>query len=227
MKIGILQTGYAPDAIKNTQGDYDTLFHRLLDDPTFEFETYLVLEGKFPKSVDECDGWLVTGSKHGVYEDHAWIPPLEDLIREIATAQIPLVGICFGHQIIAQALGGHVEKFDGGWSVGLTQYDLGDRAINLNAWHQDQVITPPTGAKTLASSPFCKHAVLAYGDHIYTTQPHPEFDTDVIDGLIRTRGKGVVPDDLLEQATENLKRPDDNGYLKQTLISFFKNKGAA
>ena len=99
-------------------GDYDALFRDLLAGHGFDFVTFAVLDGEFPASVEDADAWLITGSRHGVYEDHDWIPPLEALIRKIDARRLPLVGVCFGHQIIAQALGGKVEKFKGGWSVG-------------------------------------------------------------------------------------------------------------
>ena len=109
MKIGILQTGHAPDELLHDRGDYDAHFARLLDGNGFTFRTYNVVDMDFPGSIHDCDGWLITGSKHGAYEDHPFIPPLEALIREVYNTDLPLVGICFGHQIIAQALGGTVE----------------------------------------------------------------------------------------------------------------------
>ncbi len=210
MKIGILLTGHAPDNMVQDTGDYDQIFARMLAGNGFEFDTYAVVDNQFPRSADTADGWLITGSKHGAYEDHLWIPPLEALIREIAAQKRPLVGICFGHQIIAQALGGKVEKFDGGWAIGRTEYSLGDRTLSLNAWHQDQVTELPEGARVLGRNEFCKYAVLGYGDHIWTLQPHPEFDADFIGGLIHTRGRGVVPDAQLDAAAANLDGPTNN-----------------
>ncbi|MBK0328569.1 type 1 glutamine amidotransferase [Rhodobacteraceae bacterium F11138] len=210
MKIGILLTGHAPDNMVQDTGDYDEIFAHMLAGHGFEFETYAVVDNQFPQGADAADGWLITGSKHGAYEDHAWISPLESLIRDIAAQKRPLVGICFGHQIIAQALGGKVEKFDGGWSVGRTAYSVGDQTLYLNAWHQDQVTELPPGARVLGGNAFCKYAVLGYGDHIWTVQPHPEFSADFVDGLIRTRGRGVVPDALLDAAAVNLDGPNNN-----------------
>ena len=175
MKIGILQTGHAPEELMARLGDYSDIFQRMLAGNGFDFETWNVVDMEFPSGPDVVEGWLITGSKHGAYEDHAWIPPLEELIRRIHAQKIPMVGICFGHQIIAQALGGTVVKFEGGWSVGRTEYTLNGEPVALNAWHQDQVIERPTEARTLGSSHFCEHAFLAYGDHIWTVQPHPEF----------------------------------------------------
>jgi GMP synthase-like glutamine amidotransferase len=84
----------------------------------------------FPKDIHDCDGWLITGSRFGAYEDHPFIPPLEDFIRAAYAAHVPVVGICFGHQIIAQAMGGKVEKYAGGWSVGPTEYNFGDQTYD-------------------------------------------------------------------------------------------------
>ena len=224
MKIGILQTGHAPDSIINETGDYDALFRRLLGGQDFTFETYNVVDMEFPDSVNDADGWLITGSRHGAYEDHPFIPPLEDFIRAAYAADIPQVGICFGHQIIAQALGGKVEKFKNGWSVGRTEYDFGGEKIALNAWHQDQVVEKPADAETVGSSPFCENAALVYGDRVFTVQPHPEFGPDFIHGLATTRGPGVVPDDQLKVALDNLNRPTDNGVLARRIGAFFKKK---
>lgn len=224
MKIGILQTGRAPDEILADKGDYDEMFHRLLAAQGFDFETYPVLDMVFPDTPQHCDGWLITGSKHGVYEDHAFIPPLEDFIRETFAAAIPMVGICFGHQIIAQALGGDVRKFDGGWAVGRQSYDMGGVTFHLNAWHQDQVLTPPEGAEVIASNDFCANAAMIYDNRAFTVQPHPEFDAEVIEGLTKYRGKGVVPDDQLAQAVEDLPKAIDDVKLAQMIGTFFRKR---
>lgn len=211
MKIGILQTGHSPEELLDEFGDYDRMFADMLDGHAFQFVTYDVEHGQLPASAAEADGWVITGSKHGAYEDHPWIRPLEELIQEISQMRIPLIGACFGHQIIAQALGGRVEKFAGGWSVGRIEYQFEGRTVALNAWHQDQVVERPQGARLLGSSDFCENAMLAYGDHILTVQAHPEYGPEFIRGLIRTRGPGVVPADLLTQADLSLDAgPFDN-----------------
>lgn len=223
MLIGILQTGHSPEGLIEDYGDYGDMFVKLLDGNGFSFRIWSVVDGDFPASAREADGWLITGSRHGAYEDLAFIPPLEGLIREIYTAGIPLVGVCFGHQIIAQALGGKVEKYSGGWSVGATEYLLADgRQIALNAWHQDQVTERPEGAEVLASSPFCENAILAYGDRAYTVQAHPEFTAGFVKGLIDTRGRGKVPDALLDQADNRLTQPLANSGIAASMAEFFK-----
>lgn len=233
MKIGILQAGHAPDELINDLGDYHTLFERLLDGHGFSFQTWSVVDMDFPKSPADADGWLITGSRHGAYEDLPFIAPLEQLIRQITATDLPLIGVCFGHQIIAQALGGKVEKYAGGWSVGRTEYtDQNGATFFLNAWHQDQVTKLPEGARSLASSDFCAHAIVAYGDTVWTVQPHPEFGSDMVDGISRTRGKGVVPADLLADAAAKLDYPTDSMAIASDMAQFFltaqaKNKAPA
>jgi GMP synthase (glutamine-hydrolysing) len=227
MKIGILRTGHAPDGLIDTMGNYDTMFERLLDGHDFTYQTFSVVDGEFPDGPQNADGWLITGSKHGAYEDHAWIPPLEALIREIHATGKPMIGVCFGHQIIAQAMGGTVEKYKGGWSVGPTEYTLDGAPVTLNAWHQDQVTQLPDNARVVGSSDFCAHAMLAYGDSIWTLQPHPEFSPAFMDGLIKTRGKGVVPDDRLDAATAKISTFLNTTDIASHMAQFFKSKARA
>lgn len=224
MKIGILQTGHAPDEIQAQLGDYDAMFGRFLADEGFTFETFNVVDLEFPPNVRSCDGWLITGSKHGAYEDHPFIPPLENFIRDAQAADIPMVGVCFGHQIIAQALGGKVMKFDGGWAVGRQTYQWGDDEVALNAWHQDQVVALPAGAKFVASNDFCENAAVVYGRQAFTVQPHPEFGDQMIAGLAELKGPGVVPDPLLDAVQTNMGKPNANHKLAALIALFFRER---
>ena len=222
MLIGILQTGLAPDTLAAEMGDYPDMFARLLDGNGFSFRSFRVVEGEFPASVTTCDGWLITGSRHGTYEDHPWIPPLEAFIRAAYAAHVPLVGICFGHQIIAQAMGGKVERYAGGWAIGATDYDFGGQKLTLNAWHRDQVTEVPDTAKVVASNDFCANAALLYDDRAFTVQAHPEFRPAFIDGLMRTRGKGLVPDAVMAAAAEKLAQPLQDRSMAAQIAAFFK-----
>lgn len=224
MKIGILTCGHAAPEVKDKFGDYPGMFHALLDGYGFTFEDYDVENMQFPTNIHDCDGWLLTGSRHGAYEDHAFIPPLETFIRQAYAAHVPMVGICFGHQIIAQALGGRVEKFNGGWAVGLTDYHFDDLGtVKLNAWHQDQVLRLPDGAKTVAANEFCENAALIYDTRAYTVQPHPEFGGPVIAEYVRLRkGSADYPDDAMDRAAQNATRDTDNKILAAKIAAFFK-----
>ena len=221
MHIGILQTGQSPEILRADAGDYPDMFTRLLRDQGLEFTTYLVEEMIFPESIHSCDGWLITGSRHGAYEDHPFIPPLEDFIRAAYAAKVPMVGICFGHQIIAQALGGKVEKYDRGWAVGPQDYDFEGEPITLNAWHQDQVTALPEDARVIGTNAHCENAALVYGDTAFTVQAHPEFQDGFVKGLMETRGRGVVPDALLDAATARLGSANSSQRIADRIAAFF------
>ncbi len=222
MKIGILQTGQAPQVLKDKMGDYPDMFIRLLAGRGLDFTSYHVEAMEFPASVHECDGWLITGSRHGAYEDHPFIKPLEAFIREAYDEKVPLVGICFGHQIIAQALGGKVEKFKGGWAVGPQDYDFGGETVNLNAWHQDQVVAKPAMAETVGSNAFCEYAALLYGDRAYSVQAHPEYGNDFIEGLMETRGKGLIADHVMDAARARFADQNSSAAIADRIADFFK-----
>jgi GMP synthase-like glutamine amidotransferase len=228
MKIGILQAGHTPPELQPTRGDFDAMFARLLDGHGFSFAAYDVENMVFPETPQTCDGWLITGSKHGAYEDHAFIPHLEKFIRDTYAADVPMVGICFGHQIIAQALGGKVAKFDGGWAIGRRTYDLeGGGSVALNAWHQDQVVTRPDGATCVGGNSFCENAILTYGRRAFTVQPHPEFSNDLVRDYVTTRrGTGTYPDDQMTQAEADAVSPVDNAKIAAAIAQFFVTRSA-
>lgn len=202
--------------------EYDTLYADMLAGHGFQFRNWRVVDMEFPKSVHDADGWLISGSRHGAYEDHPWIPRLEDFIREAFRESVPMVGICFGHQIIAQAMGGRVEKFAGGWSVGLTEYEIEGQTYTLNAWHQDQVIDLPDGAEVIGRTDFCNNAALLYPGKAFSVQPHPEFDSSVLQRLLIHRAPGVVEDDRIETAKAELARADTNAAMADRIAAFLK-----
>ena len=222
MKIGILQTGHVYEPIKPEHGDFSDMFARFLAGYDFDFATWNVVDGDFPASPSDADGWLVTGSRHSVYDEYEWIAQLLAFLRRCYRDRAPIVGVCFGHQALAAALGGTVEKFSGGWSVGRTEYDWNGRQVSLNAWHQDQVVVPPECADVTATSGFCKYAMLSYEDRAISIQPHPEFTGEFINDMIEKRGIGIVPDELLDRARQGLKDPTDSGAFADLIAQFFK-----
>jgi GMP synthase-like glutamine amidotransferase len=186
MKLGILKTDAVRPEWVPEFGEYPDMFIALLGRvaPELEFAVYDVEQGEYPADIDEVDAYLITGSKSSVYEDKPWIAALIDFVRELDRRRKKIVGICFGHQLVAQALGGRTEKSPKGWGVGLHSYrfastpgwhDGEDPDFAVLASHQDQVAENAEGAQVLASSEFCENAVVQIGDHILTFQGHPEF----------------------------------------------------
>jgi GMP synthase-like glutamine amidotransferase len=186
MKIGILVVGHIDAPHFETHVGYAHMFKSLFQNAgvVFEYDVFNVIDDQWPEYIDSCDGWLITGSASGVYDNKPWMQKLKKWIIHSHEQGIPMVGICFGHQIIAEAFAGKVEKYSGGWSVGPQAYTLknqeleGKTEILLNAVHQDQVIEMPKNATRVASSSFCENAILKYGDSILTIQAHPEFSNE-------------------------------------------------
>lgn len=223
MRIGILQTGHVPEALEKEHGEYPQMFVRLFEGYGFQFTTFAVVDGSFPESVHECEGWLITGSAHGAYEGHAFIPPLEAFIREAYASGVPLAGICFGHQIMAQALGGRVEKFSGGWGVGHTVYSTSEGSKAILAMHQDQVVEKPSEATVIASTDFCRNAGLAYKGKAISYQPHPEFTPEFMRALIRFKAGKGLPVEQAENALAALEDENDANEIAENIAGFFKS----
>lgn len=224
MRIGILQTGNAPQPLLEQQGDYDDRMRWLLGERDFTYATYDIQSGRFPSSPEEAEGWIVTGSKHGVYEEHDWLEPLEALIRNICQAERPLVGICFGHQIVAKAMGGTVEKSTEGWIVGLKTYQMRDGcSFKAYAWHQDQVIKPPPGSEIIAQSEGCRFAGLLYPGKALTLQSHPEFTGRYFVGLLEDKSE-YLPDAIRDLAQSDSSETLDGDFYPIALVRDFMRR---
>ena len=128
MHIGILETGRPPEELAGRHASYPGMFEAMLKAvaPEATFSAHAAIDGDVPTDPASADAWLITGSRHGVYDRLPWMEPLNDLIRSAYAKRIPLVGICFGHQAIADALGGEVVKSDKGWGLGVHEYELND-----------------------------------------------------------------------------------------------------
>ena len=230
MRIGILETGYPPEHLAGEHGSYPDMLRRFVGEAAASYATYDVQKGALPSSPDAYDAVLVTGSPAGVYEPHAWIPPLMDFLRQ-AKGRTALVGVCFGHQVMAQAFGGEVKKSEKGWGLGLHRYDVVSREpwmdkveqVAAPVSHQDQVVVRPPSARVVAASAFTPHAILAYGDQpAISFQCHPEFTVEYARALAERR-RGQVADAQIEAAKASLDQPADNPQIAEWVRRFLSS----
>ena len=223
MKLAILETGRPPGDLAKRFGDYPSMFSRLLGDG-FEIESFDVQAGHLPLRANGHDAFLITGSPAGVYDGFPWIGELAGFIA--AAHDSKMVGVCFGHQLMAEALGGRVEKSDKGWGAGLHRYSIDrvepwmDRVgeIAVPASHQDQVVIPAPNTEIVASSGFAPYAALAWMDRpAISFQFHPEFAPDYAKALIAER-YDQVPDP--DAAIASLDEPNDNARVATWIRRF-------
>ncbi len=238
MKIGILVAGDLSQERKLRFGTLATMFETLLSsvEPELIYQDYDVFKDVFPTDPQECDGWLITGSYHSAYEDLPWMLRLQAFIRETLDANIPMIGICFGHQIMAQALGGRVEReASGKWGAAVNTYKLDGGAgefpswmssdstqISLQASHQDQVTILPTNAKLLGGNDFCPNGILSYGNTGFSMQLHPELSSDFIRDVFETRRGDVMSEEETDLVLEKVDLPVDSPLAARWMVDFFK-----
>jgi len=216
MKIGILQTGVPPLNLDQRFGDYPSMISDLLGEG-FETRTFDVVGQGPPQDVEACAGYVITGSAAGVYDDLPWIAPLVEFLRQ-ARGRTRMVGICFGHQVLAHAFGGQVIKSPKGWGVGLQRYAVGRRTawmdeaaeVAIPGSHQDQVVSLPRGALVTLASDFTPFAGLAYDDDAAISfQAHPEFDPAFAVALIEARRGVRLDHEAADAALASLAQPND------------------
>lgn len=232
MKLGILKTDTVQPRWVDEFGEYPDMFERLLAavDPGIEFVTYDVEQGEYPRDIDEVDAYLMTGSKSSVYDDKPWIAPLVDFVQTLHRRHKKLVGICFGHQLVAQALGGRTEKSPKGWGAGLHSYDFNQvpdwhdgasPSFELLVSHQDQVVANAEGARVLASSDFCENAVCQLGDHILTFQGHPEFVPAYSREIMELR-RELIGEDVYHNGVASLEGEQQGARVARWIVNFFR-----
>ena len=231
-RLGLLACDFVPDELSDRFDDYPTMFERAIESASVnvQWQVYRAYAGNLPGSPQECDGYITTGSRKGAYDSEDWIETLEESIRQIVEKHRPLVGICFGHQVIAHALGGTVEKSDRGWGIGIRRYQLLEDAqgswmepaldeFNVPVCHQDQVIRIPVGAKRLATSEHCENFMVLFNDTTLGFQGHPEFNPAYIEVLLNLRKK-LVTGAVRDAAVRSLTQPGDNTKIMHWITNF-------
>ncbi|MFT7287245.1 MAG: GMP synthase-like glutamine amidotransferase [Halieaceae bacterium] len=237
MKIGILKTDDVRDEWVARFGEYPDMFRRLLNavDPSLEFAEYDVRIGEYPRDIDDVDAYLITGSRNSVYEELPWIHGLIEFVQGLHARRKKLLGICFGHQIVAQALGGQAEKAVAGWGVGLHEHrftrrpqwlDDGDLSFPVLVSHQDQVTINAAAAEVLAGSEFCPNAVCQIGDHILTMQGHPEFENDYSREIMEYR-REIIGEKVYASGMESLQGQPASRRMAQWLLNFLRGQSTA
>lgn len=232
MKLTLIQPTDVPEPLRPRFGTYAPMFHRMFAGHGFEFESVRLGEGEpFPDPA-RLEAVLITGSSAGVYDNHLpWMEPLRAFIRQSYARTTPMIGICFGHQIMADALGGDVRKSEKGWGLGRHVYGVKTRPAHIGGdlpefaiacSHQDQVIAPPAEAETFLASDFTPHAGLAYRNGAaISLQPHPEFEDDYALALAELR-RGKAPDPVIETALASVTRPSDSDEMAGYLAAFLR-----
>ena len=235
MKLTIIQTGDVPAPLRGRFGPYRKMFETMFDDTGqgFSYDMVAASDGEPLPDPATLEGIVLTGSPAGVYEDHPWLDPLRQFIRRAYGTRTPMLGVCFGHQIMADALGGDVRKSEKGWGLGRHTYRVATRpgfmraapaALGVACSHQDQVIVPPAEAEVILTSDFTPNAGLSYRNGAALSfQPHPEFHDDYTIALAELR-RGKAPDEVVETALASIANPSHSGEVAGYIGQFFKGR---
>jgi GMP synthase-like glutamine amidotransferase len=228
MKLAILETGTPPEGVRERFGDYPSMFRKLFGQEAYDYTTFDVAAGELPERAEAFPAYVVTGSSAGVYDPLPWIDPLKDFLRS-AKGRAALVGVCFGHQVMAEAFGGKVIQSPKGWGVGLHHYAVRDPQawmdpapqIAVPASHQDQVVELPSGARVIAANDFTPLGMLAYGDQpAISIQLHPEFEPAYAKALIENRRGSRYTDAQADAAIASFQSADDRSRVGSWIQRF-------
>lgn len=229
-KIGILTAGQVRPELIARHGEYADMFTRLLTavDPSLRTVAYRVYADEYPGAIDDNDAYVISGSRFSVNDPDPWIQKLEAYVRELYAARKPTVGICFGHQMMARALGGVTEKAPQGWGIGKHLTEV----IAQPAWmqppmssygvfmsHQDQVTTLPPQAVRLAANAHCPNSMFVIDDFFLGIQGHPEFTGEYAHDLAAGRAQ-IYGEDTLARALPTYREPVDSALVARWMLEF-------
>lgn len=229
LRIGLLLCDHLDDDVAAQVGDYTELFPARFGPAGIELTVYEVTRGELPDRLDHVDGWIVSGSRRSTYEDEQWIHDLEELVRRIVAERRRLVGICFGHQMTAQALGGLVEPAEVGWGVGIKAFDVVAPVpwmapvdeFTILMSHRDQVTRLPDGAEVVASADYCPVGAYRIGDDVFCVQGHPEFVPELSRILLDQRRSAIGPE-VADAALATLDDRLDSPQIVEWMAEFFR-----
>jgi GMP synthase-like glutamine amidotransferase len=230
MRVGLLECDHVDDRFRGVAGDYRDMFTGLLAPQGLEVVPVDVCNGDLPGHPGDFDGYVCTGSRHSAYDDLPWIHDLSQLIVDVAGAGVPFVGICFGHQMLAHALGGEVRRAEGGWGVG--PHDTVVEQVEpwmapelsrprLQYMHQDQVVRLPDSGTVLATADHCPVAMIRAGDRMLGIQAHPEFPAAYVEALISARAARIGPD-RVDAARRALATATDDDVVAAWIAAFLR-----
>lgn len=230
LKGAILQCDEVLEEFQPQFGTYGHMVENLFTaiNAPVECDVFNCLKKEYPENISDYDFYITTGSKVSVYDDLDWIKPLVDFVTQCDQQKIKFIGICFGHQIIALALGAQVNKSPKGWGIGIAQNNMcysptwmsqTKQQLNMVVSHQDQVENIPISAKIIASTDFCPNFMLQWNNHFLSIQGHPEWSNDYSRTIINHR-KDSIPSDRVKTGLESLKIKSDSALFTQWIIDF-------
>jgi GMP synthase-like glutamine amidotransferase len=230
LEVGLLLCDQLDPEVAEVAGDYTHLYRSAYGPAGIDLRIYDVTAGEFPDATDECPAWMTSGSRRSADEEVDWIARTGAFIADLARERRPHVGICFGHQLTALALGGRVERAGVGWGVGVRRFDVvGDApwieprttSFDILMSHQDQVVELPDGAELLATAEYCPVGGYRVGDHVFCVQGHPEFVPALSATLIERR-RSLVGEDVADRGLASLDGPIDHAVVVDWIARFYR-----